>query len=75
MDRHNARTRLNVPNHWGCNVFTEKGLTMQHDNNPSRAHIYPSLDGPHMRDTYYDWVMICFTWLAGFITCYLWLTN
>jgi len=44
------------------------------DNNPSRAHIYPSLDGPHTHDNPYDWVMICFAWFAGFITCYLWLT-
>lgn len=48
---------------------------MKHDNSPSRAHIYPSLDGPHTRDTYYDWPLVCFTWLAGFITCYLFLTN
>jgi hypothetical protein len=53
----------------------ERTVTMQHDNNPSRAHIYPPLDSPHTRDTYYDWVMICFAWVAGFITCYLWLTN
>jgi hypothetical protein len=43
--------------------------------NPSRAHIYPPLDGPHTREhAPYDWVMICFAWVAGFMTCYLWLT-
>jgi hypothetical protein len=43
--------------------------------NPSRAHIYPPLDGPHTRDTYYNWTLICFAWFAGFMTCYLWLTS
>jgi hypothetical protein len=43
--------------------------------NPSRAHIYPQLDGGYTRDTYYNWTLICFAWFAGFITCYLWLTN
>ena len=48
---------------------------MQHDNNPSRAHIYPSLDGPHTREhDPYGWTLICFAWIAGFMTCYLWLT-
>ena len=42
--------------------------------NPSRAHIYPPLDGPHTRDNPYDWVMVCFAFFSGFVTCYLWLT-
>jgi len=29
----------------------------------------------HTHNNPYDWVMICFTWFAGFITCYLWLTS
>jgi len=43
--------------------------------NPSRAHIYPQLDGGYTRDTYYNWTLICFAWFSGFITCYLILTN